>query len=127
MSTPPETNRKIWVLPGLILWAFAPTILMASSMLGGWYADSYSIAMPGRSYLDTSPVGEAVLFTGLLGMPIILYPWSIAVLKRFAVKRFVIAALIAIPLTPVMCVANLILGLAGCTALTKIIPKEGLF
>jgi len=127
MTSPIETKRNPWVLPGLILWAFVPTILMTSSMLGGWYADSYTIAMPGRSYLDTSPVGEAVLMVGVFGMPVILYPWGIAVLMRFSVKRFVIAALLAIPLTPVMCIVNLFLGFAGCTGLTEVIPKEGLF
>lgn len=127
MSTPIEPKRNTWVLPGLILWAFAPAILIASSILGGWYSDDYSIIMPGRSYLDTSPVGEAVLLTGIFGMPIILYPWSVAVLLWFGVKLRIKAALIGIPLTLLMCAANIVLGFAGCTALSKILPKEGLF
>jgi len=127
MSTPIEPKRKPWVLPALILWAFAPAILMTSSLLGGWYADSYSIAMPGRSYLDTFPVGEAILMAGFFGMPIILYPWCVTFLLWCGVKLRVKAALFGIPLTLAMCAANIFLGFAGCSGATKILPKEGLF
>jgi len=126
MSTPIETKRNPWVLPGLILWGFAPALLIATSILGGWYADDYSIISPGQSG-DPSAVGVFMIQFGLFGMPLILYPWCVAALLRFGVKLRVKAALFGIPLTFVMCAANVFLGFAGCTGLSKILPQEGLF
>ena len=51
MSTPNETRRNPWVLPGLILWGFAPAILIATSILGGWTWN-----YDGTDDLPTTPV-----------------------------------------------------------------------
>lgn len=126
MSTPNETRRNPWVLTGLILWGFAPAILIATSILGGWYAVDYSIISPGRSG-DPFAVGVMMIQFGILFMPIILYPWCVAALLWFGVKLSVKAALFGIPLTFVMCAVNVFLGFAGCTGLSKILPQEGLF
>lgn len=125
MSTPPETERAAWPLPGLILWAFAPAILMSLSIMDGWYAD-HGIISPGQQYESQAGVGIVILFVGVFGMPFILYPWSVITLRQYAIKRFVVAALAGIPLSAVMCGINLAAGFAGCSAMTKIIPKTGI-
>jgi len=127
MSTPNETKRNPWMLPGLILWGFAPTILMTSSMLGGWYSGDGGFSFPGRSPSDDqSDVNVTIFRVGLLGMPIILYPWGVIVLLWFGKKR-TDAALLAIPIAISMGIANLFLSLAGCTGLSNTVPKEGIF
>lgn len=113
MSTPPESNKSDWVLPGFILWGFTPAILMAASMIPG--TDSYAAGL-----------GALFSVTGLLGMPFLLYPWSVKVLARYGVtgpKAF----FIAIPLGIIMCAVNLFAGLAGCAVLSRIVPREGIF
>jgi hypothetical protein len=114
MSTPIKPKRNPWVLPALILWAFTPAILITSSILGGLYS-------------NTPHIGYVLLMVGFYGMPIILYAWGVTVILWFGVKLRVKAALFGIPLTLVMCAANLFLGFAGCTRLSKIVPQEGIF
>ncbi len=113
MSTPPETNKSDWVLPGLILWGFTPAILLAASMIGG--TDSYA-------------AGFGALFSvvGLLGMPFVLYPWSVTVLARNGMTRPK-SLLVAVPVGIVMCAVNIFAGATGCAVLSRIVPKEGIF
>lgn len=137
MSTRSESNKSEWILPGFVVWGFAPAILFSMCILGGWNSYGFPRATQGEPNLGTSPVsasilveselGGAILVASLFSMPIFLYPWCIVALKRFAGIRFATATLTAIPLMLVMCTVNIFLGFAGCSVLSNIIPKEGIF
>jgi len=121
MSTSDEPKRNPLLLPGLTLWGFTPAIFIATSIIGGWSSGEGGIS-PEQSFQ-----GDALLLVGIFGMPIILYPWCVTILKRFGNNTPSDAAALGIPLTFVMCAVNLFVGATGCTALSDIIPKEGIF
>jgi hypothetical protein len=126
LEAPTQKMRSPWEAPALTLWAFAPALLMAGSLLGGWYASDGFIS-PGQRYEDQAGLGVMVLFIGFFGMPFVLYPWGIVVLRRNTKLQFAVVALIAIPLSVIMCGVNSFAAFAGCSVLTNVVPKEGIF
>lgn len=119
MESSVESERNIWVLPLLILWALTPALLIATPILWGWHPED-AHSMPDSGF------GQFVSTNGFLGMPFILYPWGV-VFVAWSGKKWPVAFGHGIPLAIVMCIVNLFLGLAGCAQLAQVVPREGLF
>lgn len=96
METPVNKKRNLWVLPGLVLWGFAPAIFMTTIPLIG------------------SGLSDLAIPIGLYSAPFILWAWSAVILARNGVD-WAQAIWRGIPLAFLMCLANAIVGVAGCT------------
>lgn len=95
----------------MTLWAFAPALFMISSVLGR--------NEDGRGFWG------GVAMVSLYLMPVVLYAWSVVVLRTYGTGRpTAMAALTGIPLSVAMCVANLAVAFAGCGIFYRVFPGD---
>jgi hypothetical protein len=95
VTTPEPPKTGPWALTGLILWGLSPAILLVTARI------------------ENNPFLAMQFLVGTFGMPIILYLWSDAVVKRSGIKM--LGSGIALAL--LMCIVNAIIALAGCSVL----------
>jgi hypothetical protein len=94
MSKPTEPKPEGWIFPAFILWGLAPAILMLFGLI---------------------IEGTTLSLLALLASPVILYAWSVTFLVWRGNDKPMALGL-GIPLAVLMCVANVIVAFAGCTA-----------
>jgi hypothetical protein len=101
-----------------MLWGFSPALLIALPVLGGWRSEPFMG--------DAGEIGGTIQVFGILSMPFILYAWSVAFLRWYGHSSGE-SALFGFLLTIPTCAGNLFLGIAGCSWMTGVVPKEGIF
>jgi hypothetical protein len=94
MSEPTEPKPEGWIFPAFILWGLAPAILTLFAL----FANAIDLSL-----------------LILLASPVILYAWSVTFLVWRGNDKPMAFGL-GIPLAVLMCVANVIVAFAGCTA-----------
>ena len=108
----PRSTKELLLL---VLWGFLPAIFLAASAVR-WVGVGTDNS---TSAVALGYMGRLFVSIGVVGMPFILYPWSKFFLQKMGddpERPF----WPAVYLTLVMCVANLTIGIAGCSAIGAI-------